>query len=133
MLSMPAGRSDWCMSSLICTCFFAGDLTTRRYRPGISVLDNKIFVLGGEKYLDVHSSEIEFYNEETDTWTLHKSELPCSRSWLSCVVMRIRKGKNFCRKLLLLEKILRSFYGPSRHFYRSSCPSYHGFTVPSYT
>ncbi|XP_055345791.1 kelch-like protein 2 [Paramacrobiotus metropolitanus] len=68
------------------------DMNTKRYRPGVSVLDNKIYVLGGEKYLDNHSSEIEFYDEAADTWTVHKSELPCSRSWLSCVVMRIKKG-----------------------------------------
>ncbi|OQV14571.1 Kelch-like protein 20 [Hypsibius exemplaris] len=68
------------------------DMLNRRYRPGIAILDSRIFVLGGETYPDVHSNEIESYDEERNVWESHKSELPCSRSWLSCAVMRVKKG-----------------------------------------
>ena len=72
--------------------FCVGCMNSRKYRPGIALLDTRIFVLGGETHIDVHSNEIEFYDEEKDEWTVHKSELPCSRSWLSCAVMRVKKG-----------------------------------------
>uniref|UniRef100_A0A3B4GSV7 Kelch-like protein 20 n=1 Tax=Pundamilia nyererei TaxID=303518 RepID=A0A3B4GSV7_9CICH len=61
----------------------------RRYRPGAAVVDGKIYVLGGEEGWDYHDT-IERYCDETDTWEI-VGEMPTSRSWLSCVSLRLRK------------------------------------------
>ncbi|XP_068606212.1 kelch-like protein 3 [Brachionichthys hirsutus] len=62
----------------------------RRYRPGAAVVDGKIYVLGGEEGWDRYHDTIERYCDETDTWEI-VGEMPTSRSWLSCVSLRLRK------------------------------------------
>ncbi|XP_028267808.1 kelch-like protein 20 isoform X2 [Parambassis ranga] len=62
----------------------------RRYRPGVAVVDGKIHVLGGEEGWDRYHDTIERYCDETDTWEII-GEMPTSRSWLSCVPLRLRK------------------------------------------
>ncbi|XP_060581169.1 kelch-like protein 3 [Ruditapes philippinarum] len=62
----------------------------RRYRPGVAVIGSKIYVCGGEEGWDRYHDTIECYNSLTDTWDI-VGEMLTSRSWLSCVSMRIRK------------------------------------------
>ncbi|XP_045214051.2 kelch-like protein 3 [Mercenaria mercenaria] len=62
----------------------------RRYRPGVAVIGTKIYVCGGEEGWDRYHDTIECYNSMTDTWEI-VGEMLTSRSWLSCVSMRIRK------------------------------------------
>lgn len=62
----------------------------RRYRPGVAVIGNKIYVCGGEEGWDRYHDTIECYTPKTDTWEI-VGEMLTSRSWLSCVAMRIRK------------------------------------------
>ncbi|XP_076020753.1 kelch-like protein 24 [Genypterus blacodes] len=62
----------------------------RRYRPGATVVDGKIYVLGGEEGWDRYHDTIERYCDETDSWEI-VGEMPTSRSWLSCVSLRLRK------------------------------------------
>ncbi|XP_053708687.1 kelch-like protein 20 isoform X1 [Synchiropus splendidus] len=62
----------------------------RRYRPGVTVVDGKIYVLGGEEGWDRYHDTIERYCDETDTWEI-VGEMPTSRSWLSCVSLPLRK------------------------------------------
>ncbi|KAL4239391.1 hypothetical protein ACF0H5_000208 [Mactra antiquata] len=65
----------------------------RRYRPGVAVIGNKIYVCGGEEGWDRYHDTIECYNSLTDTWEI-VGEMLTSRSWLSCVAMRVRKDMN---------------------------------------
>ncbi|XP_077086819.1 kelch-like protein 20 isoform X3 [Siphateles boraxobius] len=62
----------------------------RRYRPGVAVVDGKIYVLGGEEGWDRYHDTIERYCEDSDSWEL-VGEMPTSRSWLSCVSLRLLK------------------------------------------
>jgi len=62
----------------------------RRYRPGVAVLDGRIYVCGGEEGWDRYHDTIEYFDEPAGRWTII-GELPTSRSWLSCVPMTVRK------------------------------------------
>ena len=62
----------------------------RRYRPGVSVLNNKIYVMGGEEGWDRYHDTIECYDPDKDAWEL-VGDMPTSRSWLSCVSITMGK------------------------------------------
>ncbi|XP_067881949.1 kelch-like protein 20 isoform X3 [Heterodontus francisci] len=65
-------------------------MNERRYRPGVAVIDGKIYVLGGEEGWDRYHDTIEQYSEETGKWEIF-GEMLTSRSWLSCVSVKIQK------------------------------------------
>ncbi|XP_055330258.1 kelch-like protein 1 [Paramacrobiotus metropolitanus] len=69
------------------------DMLRRRNMPGSACAYGKIYVLGGctEDIRNCDSS-IEFYDEVTDTWTLHESRLLTPKSGFGCVTMRMQKG-----------------------------------------
>ncbi|KAL3876219.1 hypothetical protein ACJMK2_034089 [Sinanodonta woodiana] len=74
-------------------------MNERRYRPGVAVVGNRIYVCGGEEGWDRYHDTIECYNPDTDSWEI-VGEMLTSRSWLSCVSMRVRKNilNMECRK-----------------------------------
>jgi len=61
----------------------------RRYRPGVAVLGGKIYVMGGEEGWDRYHETIERYDPSKDRWET-VGHMPSSRSWLSCVSLRVR-------------------------------------------
>ncbi|ELT91550.1 hypothetical protein CAPTEDRAFT_199582, partial [Capitella teleta] len=65
-------------------------MNERRYRPGVAVVDGKIYVCGGEEGWDRYHDTIECYDVATDSWTII-GEMPTRRSWLSCVSMTIHR------------------------------------------
>ena len=69
---------------------FYGRMHERRYRPGVTVLNGRIYVMGGEEGWDRYHDTIESYDPDTDTWTV-MGDMPSSRSWLSSVALTIRK------------------------------------------
>ena len=64
----------------------------RRYRPGISVVNGKIFVMGGEEGWDRYHDTIEAYDPKRDVWEV-VGEMGSSRSWLSCVPLTIKTSE----------------------------------------
>ena len=69
---------------------FVSAMTERRYRPGVAVLNGKIYVLGGEEGWDRYHDTIECYSPEEDAWSV-VGDMPTSRSWLSAVPLTIRR------------------------------------------
>ena len=69
---------------------FYGRMHERRYRPGVTVLNGRIYVMGGEEGWDRYHDTIESYDPTSDTWTV-VGDMPSSRSWLSSVALTIRK------------------------------------------
>ena len=69
-------------------------MNERRYRPGVAVVDGRIYVCGGEEGWDRYHDTIECYDVSADEWTI-VGEMPSSRSWLSCVAMTIRRDLVF--------------------------------------
>ena len=68
------------------------DMPTPRYYFSTSVVDRKIFAIGGETQMekgefgDRALSKVEMYDPATDTWT-QKADMPTPRSYLSTSVM----------------------------------------------
>ena len=60
----------------------------RRYRPGVTVLNGRIYVMGGEEGWDRYHDTIEIYDPERDRWEV-AGHMPSARSWLSCVGLRV--------------------------------------------
>ena len=60
----------------------------RRYRPGVTVLNGRIYVMGGEEGWDRYHDTIEIYDPESDRWEV-AGHMPSARSWLSCVGLRV--------------------------------------------
>lgn len=58
---------------------------------GISVMDGKIYVLGGEEGWDRYHNSVECYDPATDTWQIC-GEMITSRSWLSCVPLQVSQA-----------------------------------------
>ena len=61
-----------------------------RYRPGAAVVNEKIYVCGGEdecpgRYHDT----VECYSSESDQWTII-TELICGRSFLACAMLLLK-------------------------------------------
>ncbi|KAL5019266.1 hypothetical protein ScPMuIL_004988 [Solemya velum] len=65
-------------------------MNERRYRPGVAVVAGRIYVCGGEEGWDRYHDTVECYTPATDTWEI-VGEMLTSRSWLSCVSLRVRK------------------------------------------
>ncbi|XP_055344398.1 kelch-like protein 1 isoform X2 [Paramacrobiotus metropolitanus] len=62
--------------------------TTRsRYSAVSACVDGKIFVMGGK------DRSIEYYDEDTDTWTLHNCLLPEGKYLTGCAVMTMKPGE----------------------------------------
>ena len=70
---------------------FVSPMIERRYRPGVAVLNGKIYVLGGEEGWDHYHDTIECYDPIADKWDL-VGEMGSSRSWLSCVGLTVKLG-----------------------------------------
>jgi hypothetical protein len=68
---------------------FVSPMNERRYRPGVAVLNGKIYVLGGEEGWDHYHDTIECYDPMTDKWEV-VGEMGSSRSWLSCVGLTVK-------------------------------------------
>lgn len=62
----------------------------RRYRPGVAVVDGKIYVLGGE--------------EGWDRWERPYSDIQIWPDWISCVILSHHIYKPKYRKMLLNSK-----------------------------
>lgn len=62
------------------------DILTRRFALSTSVVNGKIYAIGGSGSLladpEVHFSTVEEYDPLTDTWT-KKTDMPTPRGWLS--------------------------------------------------
>ena len=54
------------------------------------MIDNRIYVMGGEEGWDRYHDTIESYDPETDTWRII-GELQSCRSWLSCSPVFVKK------------------------------------------
>ena len=63
----------------------------RRYRPGVTVLNGRIYVMGGEEGWDRYHDTIEIYDPERDRWEV-AGHMPSARSWLSCVGLRVSES-----------------------------------------
>ncbi len=63
---------------------------------GISVIDKKIYVLGGEEGWDRYHDTIECYDPEKDEWNI-VGKLLSPRSWLGCVPLKVRINLNFSK------------------------------------
>ena len=51
----------------------------RRYRPGVTVLNGRIYVMGGEEGWDRYHDTIEIYDPERDRWEV-AGHMPSARS-----------------------------------------------------
>jgi len=58
------------------------DMPTGRARLSTSVVDGKIYAIGGSPHRDAEVSTVEVYDPATDTWT-KKTDMPRARNWLS--------------------------------------------------
>lgn len=69
---------------------FIAPMREHRYRPGAAVVNEKIFVCGGqdERPGKYHES-VECYSVETDQWTI-VTELICGRSFLACAMLLLK-------------------------------------------
>ena len=62
------------------------DMPTGRARLSTSVVDGKIYAIGGSPNRDAEVSTVEVYDPATDTWTT-KADMPRARNWLSTSVV----------------------------------------------
>lgn len=70
-----------------------------RRHPGIAVLNNQIFVCGGETSTGEVSNTIEAYDLEMNKWSF-VTYMRKERSWLSCATLRLENpGSNECSSI----------------------------------
>ena len=62
------------------------DMPTARARLSASVVDGKIYAIGGSPHGDAEVAAVEVYDPTTDTWT-KKADMPRARNWLSSSVV----------------------------------------------
>ncbi|XP_055344384.1 kelch-like protein 3 [Paramacrobiotus metropolitanus] len=85
MADMPTPRSRCTTCVGTSGLIYVIENTIELRDSAVSVcLDGKIFVIGGT------TKSIEYYNEDTDTWTLHKCVLPEAKYLTGCVVMSMK-------------------------------------------
>ncbi len=58
------------------------DMPKGRARLSASVVDGKIYAIGGSPHRDAEVPTVEMYDPATDTWT-RKTDMPRARNWLS--------------------------------------------------
>ncbi|CAF1104954.1 unnamed protein product [Didymodactylos carnosus] len=68
---------------------FVQSMRERRYRPGVSVVNGKIYVCGGQEHFNKYHDSVEAYSTQDNTWTII-TELICGRSWLACATLILR-------------------------------------------
>jgi N-acetylneuraminic acid mutarotase len=62
------------------------DMSRGRARLSTSVVDGKIYAIGGSPHRDAEVSTVEAYDPATDTWT-RKTDMPRARNWHSTSVV----------------------------------------------
>jgi len=65
------------------------DMPTARARLSTSVVDGKIYAMGGSPHRDAEVAAVEVYDPATDTWT-KKADMPRARNWLSTSVVNVK-------------------------------------------
>ncbi|XP_055344385.1 kelch-like protein 5 [Paramacrobiotus metropolitanus] len=72
------------------------NMIVNRYSAVSACVGGTIYVVGGvdepEEY--VENTSIEYYDEDTDTWTLHSCQMPEERELTGCAVMTLNAGKS---------------------------------------
>ena len=77
---------------------FLRPMRERRSGAGISVVNNKIYVLGGWEEWDRPHDSIEVYSPEDDTWAV-VGQLPTAREDLAAATITIRTGDSGGRRI----------------------------------
>jgi hypothetical protein len=62
------------------------NMISLRYKPGVAVLSNRIYVCGGETLFSYYHDSIEAYNVEEKQWYF-VTIMNSGRSWLSCTTL----------------------------------------------
>ena len=69
---------------------YIAPMREHRYRPGAAVVNEKIFVCGGQDELPgKYHESVESYSVDTDQWTII-TELICGRSFLACAMLLLK-------------------------------------------
>lgn len=76
-------------SSFEPTWLTLNDMLLYRYRPGVAVVNNKIYVMGGEEGMSMYHDTVERYDPEKDRWEVI-GHMPSARSWLACASLKVR-------------------------------------------
>jgi len=59
------------------------DMPTERYGLSTSVVNGKIYAIGGWNVIDNDLKRVEEYDPVSDTWSRNKADMPTARSFLS--------------------------------------------------
>ena len=83
------------------------DMPTPRWGLSTSVVNGKIYVIGGWDGVDKYLSTVEEYDPATDTWT-RKADMPTARTWFSTNVVNGKiyaiGGWSSLRELTIVEE-----------------------------
>jgi len=60
-----------------------------RHKPGVAVLNNRIYVCGGETLFNYYHDSIEAFDLGNRQWTFI-TLMNSGRSWLSCATLRLQ-------------------------------------------
>jgi influenza virus NS1A-binding protein len=61
----------------------------KRYKPGVSILNNQLYACGGQKSTGNYNDSIEAFNFDTQQWTII-SYMTTGRSNLSCATLKLK-------------------------------------------
>lgn len=100
---IPFSDIYFCVCKLWITANPVWIICYSKMHAGVSVVDGKIYILGGEDGWDHFHDTIECYSPETNSWT-HVGEMLTGRSWLSCAPLRVSQIK--LDTVILLDSII---------------------------
>lgn len=64
-------------------------MISMRHKPGVAVLNNFIYVCGGETLFNYYHDSIEAYDIQNSQWSFI-TLMNSGRSWLSCATLRLQ-------------------------------------------
>ncbi|XP_055329992.1 uncharacterized protein LOC129582504 [Paramacrobiotus metropolitanus] len=76
-----------------------GDLVVERSEHECVCVGGRLYAIGGIFTEGVYHDSIEVYDEETDSWALHKCRLLQPKFGFGCVVMKLKRPRATASRL----------------------------------